>query len=50
MEWKWLNNKPAVIKKFKENQHRITYLTVEQIDRLLAAAKQDQNQYIYRLL
>ncbi|MBS0351154.1 MAG: DDE-type integrase/transposase/recombinase [Proteobacteria bacterium] len=29
VEWKWLNNKPAVIKKFKENQHKITYLNVE---------------------
>lgn len=47
IEWKWLASKPVAIKKFKEAQHRITYLTVEQIDRLLAAAKQDQNQYIY---
>lgn len=47
VEWKWLNNKPVVIKKFKETQYRITYLTIEQIDRLLAEAKQDQNQYIY---
>ena len=47
VEWKWLNNKPAVIKKFKENQHKITYLNVEQIERLLDAAKADQNKYIY---
>ena len=47
IEWKWLNNKPVAIKKFKEEQHRITYLNVEQIDCLLAAAKQDQNRYIY---
>ncbi|MBS0351237.1 MAG: site-specific integrase [Proteobacteria bacterium] len=47
VEWKWLNNKPAAIKKYKENSNRITYLTVEQIDRLLTAAKQDENKYIY---
>lgn len=47
LEWKWLNNKPVTIKKFKETQHRITYLTVEQINRLLEEAKQDQNPYIY---
>ena len=47
VEWKWLNHRPTVIKKFKENPNRITYLTVEQIDRLLAAAKQDENKYIY---
>lgn len=47
VEWKWLNNRPTVIKKYKENPNRITYLTVEQIDRLLTAAKQDQHKYIY---
>jgi integrase len=47
IEWKWLSNKPAVIKKFQETQHRITYLSVEQIDRLLTEAKKDVNQYVY---
>lgn len=47
VEWKWLNNRPVAIKKFKENQHRITYLTVEQIDRLLKETKEDQNSHIY---
>ncbi len=50
IEWKWLNNRPVVLKKFKETEHRITYLTVEQIDQLLTAAKQDQNPYIYRFI
>ncbi len=50
IQWKWLNNRPIVVKKFKETEHRITYLTVEQIDRLLDAAKQDQNPYIYRFI
>ena len=47
VEWKWLNNKPVAIKKFKENQHKITYLNIEQIERLLNAAKEDQNKYIH---
>lgn len=46
-EWKWIDKKPAVIKRFKEDQTRITYLTVEQINRLLEAAKRDQNDQIY---
>lgn len=47
VEWKWLDKKPATIKRFKEDQSRITYLTVEQIDRLLEVAKQDQSAQIY---
>ncbi len=50
VEWKWLKNKPVMVKKFKENEPRITYLTVEQIDRLLTEAKQDQNPYIYEFI
>ncbi len=47
VEWKWLNNRPVAIKKFKESEPRITYLTLEQIDRLLKETKQDQNSHIY---
>jgi integrase len=47
LEWKWLNHRPTTVKKFKEDQSRKTYLTVEQIDRLLSAAKQDESKYIY---
>jgi integrase len=47
MEWKWLNHKPAIIKRLKENPGRIIYLTAEQIERLIDAAKQDQNPCIY---
>lgn len=47
MEWQWLDKKPATIKRFKENHSRITYLTIEQIERLLEAAKQDQNIQVY---
>ena len=47
MEWGWLDRKPAVIKRLKENSGRITYLTVDQIERLLKAAQEDQNIQIY---
>ena len=47
VSWGWLEHKPAVIKRFKEGQGRIVYLAMEQIDRLLAAARQDQNPVIY---
>lgn len=46
LEWGWLESKPLV-KKFKENASKITYLTVEQADRLLQAAKADQNSQVY---
>jgi integrase len=47
VEWRWIDHKPVVIKRFKEERGRITYLTTEQIARLLEAAKQDQNWQVY---
>lgn len=47
VEWGWLDHKPATIKRLKEHSGRITYLTVEQIERLLKAAEGDQNRQIY---
>jgi integrase len=47
LEWQWLNKRPDVIKRFKEVQSRITYLTVEQIERLIDSAKQDNHPQIY---
>ncbi|MBF0454183.1 MAG: site-specific integrase [Magnetococcales bacterium] len=47
MDWKWLDHRPAAIKRFKESAGRITYLTTEQIDRLLKAAREDQNAVVY---
>ena len=47
VEWRWIDHKPVVIKRFKEERGRITYLTTEQIVRLLEAAKQDQNWQVY---
>jgi integrase len=47
LEWLWVDKRPAVIRQCKEEQRRISYLTIEQINRLLEAAKQDQNPQIY---
>ena len=47
VEWGWLVQRPAPIKRLKENSGRITYLTVDQVKRLLEAAQQDQNIQIY---
>ena len=47
IEWKWMDKKPAIIRRLKEDHTRITYLTIEQINRLVEAAKQDQNDQVY---
>jgi integrase len=47
VEWGWIEHKPATIKRLKEDGSRITYLTLDQIDRLLKAAQEDQNIQIY---
>jgi integrase len=47
VEWQWIDKKPANIKRIKEEQSKITYLTTEQINRLLEVAKQDQNSHVY---
>lgn len=47
VEWGWLEHKPAAIKRLKESSGRITYLTVDQIERLLKSAQEDQNIQIY---
>ena len=47
VEWKWLNHKPAVIKRLKEDSGRIVYLTTEQIERLIKAAISDQFSQLY---
>jgi integrase len=39
VEWGWIDHKPVVIKRFKEERGRITYLTTEQIAQLLEAAR-----------
>jgi integrase len=47
VEWGWLDHRPAKIRRHKEGAGRITYLTVEQIARLVEAAKHDQSPHIY---
>ena len=47
VEWGWVDHRPATIKRLKEHSGRITYLTVEQIERLLKVAESDQNRQIH---
>jgi integrase len=47
LEWRWIDHKPCVIKKFKEDNGRIVYLTIEQANNMLESAKQDDCIYIY---
>jgi len=47
VEWKWLDAKPAQVKRYKLEDARIEYLTTEQIGRLLAAAREDSSPDIY---
>lgn len=47
VEWQWLDQRPATLKRLAENRGRIVYLTVEQAQRLVAAAMQDQNPHVY---
>jgi hypothetical protein len=41
VEWGWLDRRPANIKRYAEERGRITYLTVDQIKRILEAARED---------
>lgn len=47
VEWGWLTHRPAKINRFKEDNGRIVYLTVEQCGRILEAAKGDVSPHIY---
>lgn len=47
VEWKWLTHRPAKINRYKEDNGRITYLTVEQCAGILEAAKRDVSPHIY---
>ena len=47
IEWQWIDKRPATLKRFSENRGRISYLTVEQAQRLVTAAMHDQNPHIY---
>jgi integrase len=47
IEWGWINRRPAVIRRLKENSGRISYLTVEQVEKVLEAATHDQSTLIH---
>ena len=47
IEWGWISQRPAKIRRLKEEQNRITYLTIDQIKDLIESSKQDQNKQIY---
>jgi integrase len=47
LEWGWIEHKPCVIKKLKEDNARITYLTPDEIHRVLEEAKKDPYPIIY---
>lgn len=47
IEWSWMDRRPAKINRFSEGQGRITYLTSDQITRLIECAKSDANPIIY---
>ncbi|WON75156.1 tyrosine-type recombinase/integrase [Nitrosospira sp. Is2] len=47
IEWGWIDRRPATIRRYQEERSRVTYLTIEQIERLTECAKQDQNPQIY---
>lgn len=47
VDWGLIDRRPCRIKRFKEGNGRITYLTTEQVAKLMASAKQDQSSQIY---
>lgn len=47
IEWRWIEARPATIRRHKEDQGRITYLTIKQVEQLIEVAKHDQNPHVY---
>jgi integrase len=50
IEWGWIDKRPCILKKLKEDRGRMTYLTVEQANRLIEVAKYDPHPYIYAVI
>lgn len=50
VEWGWIDKIPCKIPKFKEENNKLVYLTVKEINKVLKIAKQDFNPIIYPLL
>lgn len=46
-EWGWIERSAVRIRRFQEGHGRITYLTIEQISRLIECAKADSSPVIY---
>jgi len=47
VEWGWMDRRPAKTNRFSEGHGQITYLTVDQVTRLVECAKADGNTQIY---
>ena len=47
IEWGWMDRRPAKLNRFHEGQGRITYLTADQVARLVECAKADASPIIY---
>ncbi|MEI8378004.1 MAG: site-specific integrase [bacterium] len=47
VEWDVITHAPCRVRKYKEEEGRIVYLTIEQIQTLLEAARADQSQFVY---
>ncbi len=47
VEWRWIKSKSVKIVRFKEDNHRIVYLTDEQCIALLKAAASDHNENVH---
>jgi integrase len=47
VEWGWLTHRPGKIPRFKEDRGRIVYLTPEQCQRVIEAARSDISPHIY---
>lgn len=47
VEWGWIDHKPAKINRMKEEEGRIIYLTSEQVQTMLACAREDQNPQVH---
>lgn len=50
IEWGWIDHRPCVIKQLKEPKGRFVYLTVEQVNRLLAEAQKDECFDVYKFM
>lgn len=47
VDWGWISHRPGKINRFREDNGRLVYLTVEQCARVLDAAKQDLSPHVY---